>query len=143
MSQSALNGIKVVELATMYSGPYCGKLLADLGADVIKVEPPAGDPARQEGPFPPDDPHPEKSALFLYLNTSKRGVTLDLNKPADLETFKRLLGWADVLIDNHRPDYLPNSRFGLEGHPAIKPPFGLHLYHPLRLHRPQGPPGCG
>ena len=82
MSQSALSGIKVVELATMYSGPYCGKLLADLGAEVIKVEPPEGDPARIEGPFPEDEPHPEKSALFLYLNTSKRGVTLDLkNRP--------------------------------------------------------------
>lgn len=108
MSNSALNGVKVVELATMYSGPYCGKLMADLGADVIKVEPPAGDPARFEGPFPDKKPHPEKSALFLYLNTSKRGVTLDLTKPTDRETFKELLIWADVLIDNHRPDYLPS-----------------------------------
>ncbi|MBN1381043.1 MAG: CoA transferase [Deltaproteobacteria bacterium] len=108
MSKSALSGIKVVELATMYSGPYCGKLLADLGADVIKVEPPVGDPARFEGAFPTEEPHPEKSVLFLYLNTSKRGVTFDLNKTADLEQFKKLLGWADVLIDNHRPDYLPS-----------------------------------
>ena len=108
MSSSALNGIKVIELSTMYSGPYCSKLLADLGADVIKVEPPEGDPARLEGPFPEIDPHPEKSATFLYLNTSKRGITLDLNKPEDLETFKTLLAGADVLIDNHRPDYLPN-----------------------------------
>ncbi|MBN1664502.1 MAG: CoA transferase [Deltaproteobacteria bacterium] len=107
MSKSALSGVKVVELATMYSGPYCGKLLADLGADVIKVEPPAGDPARLEGPFPDDAPHTEKSALFLYLNTSKRGVTLDLSKAADMEAFRKLLLWADVLIDNHRPDYLP------------------------------------
>ena len=75
----------------MVSGPYCGKLLADLGAEVIKVEPPEGDPARLEGPFPGDDPHPEKSALFLYLNTSKRGITLDLNRSDDLETFKKLL----------------------------------------------------
>jgi len=111
MSKSALSGIKVVELGTMVSIPYCGKMLADLGADVIKVEPPGGDPSRHEGPFPDDRPHTEKSALFLYLNTSKRGVTLDLNKPDDQESFKQLLKWADVLLDNHRPDYLPN--FGL------------------------------
>jgi crotonobetainyl-CoA:carnitine CoA-transferase CaiB-like acyl-CoA transferase len=121
MSQSALSGVKVVELATMYSGPYCGKLLADLGADVIKVETPTGDPARLEGPFPPGGPHPEKSALFLYLNTSKRSVTLDLNNLADLETFKRLLGWADVLIDNQRPDYLPNLGLDREAIRQLNP----------------------
>ena len=87
MPKSALSGVKVVELATMYSGPYCGKLLADLGADVVKVEPSAGDPARREGPFPNGEAHPEKSALFLYLNTSKRGITLDLNQTIDLKQF--------------------------------------------------------
>ena len=106
MSKSALDGVKVIELATLYSGPYGSKLLADLGADVIKVEPPDGDPARLEGPFPEAEPHPEKSAAFLYLNTSKRGITLDLINPADFETFKKLLSQADVLIDNHLPDYL-------------------------------------
>ena len=108
MPDTALEGVKIIELATLYSGPYCSKLLADLGADVIKVEPPEGDPARMEGPFPQEEVHPEKSALFLYLNTSKKGITLDLMNPADLVVFKKLLAWADVLIDNHRPDYLPN-----------------------------------
>jgi crotonobetainyl-CoA:carnitine CoA-transferase CaiB-like acyl-CoA transferase len=91
----------------MVSGPYCGKLLADMGADVIKIEePPEGDPARVRGPFPNDDPHPERSGLFLYVNTSKRGITLDLDKPGGLDALKRLLGWADVLIDNHRLERL-------------------------------------
>lgn len=106
MAQSALNGIKVVEFATMVSGPYCGKLLADMGADVIKVEPPEGDPARLAGPFPKSGIHPERSGLFLYINTSKRGVTLDLDSAEGLDEFKRLLAWADVCIDNHHPSRL-------------------------------------
>jgi crotonobetainyl-CoA:carnitine CoA-transferase CaiB-like acyl-CoA transferase len=73
MDGRALEGIKVVEFSRMVSGPYCGKLLADMGADVIKVEPPEGDPARRTGPFPEGEPHPEKSALFLYNNTNKCG----------------------------------------------------------------------
>jgi len=106
MNSGALSGIKVIELATMVSGPYCGKLLADMGADVIKVEPPEGEPSRQYGPFPKSGPHLERSALFLYNNTSKRGITLNLNQPEGLDAFKRLLQWADVLIDNHHPQYL-------------------------------------
>jgi CoA:oxalate CoA-transferase len=91
MFKGALEGVKVVEYATMVSGPYCGKLLADLGAEVTKVEPPEGDPSRLCRPFPDDQKHPEKSALFLYNNTSKRGVTLDLTKTEGLEIFKKLL----------------------------------------------------
>lgn len=101
---SAFEGVKVVEFAGMVSGPYCGKLLADMGADVVKVEePPDGDPARKRGPFPDDEPHPERSGLFLYLNTNKRSLALDTAKPDGREAFARLLRWADVLIDNHGP----------------------------------------
>jgi len=96
-----LTGVKVVELAAMVAGPYCGKLLADLGADVIKVEPPNGDPSRQSGPFPTGGPHPERSAMFLYLNTSKRGMTLDPEAPGAPDVLKRLIVWADVLIDSY------------------------------------------
>ncbi len=103
---SALDGVRVVEFGTMVSGPYCGKLLGDLGADVVKVEAPEGDPAREYGPFPDGEVHAERSALFLYVNTSKRGVTLDLAIRADVDAFKRLLRWVDVLIDNHAPDVL-------------------------------------
>jgi crotonobetainyl-CoA:carnitine CoA-transferase CaiB-like acyl-CoA transferase len=92
----------------MVSGPYCGKLLADMGADVIKVESPQGDPARTYASFTDPSPHPERNPLFLYLNTSKRGITLDLNQNSDLETFKRLVEWADILIDNHIPGFLEN-----------------------------------
>jgi len=97
----------------MVSGPYCGKLFADMGADIVKVEePPAGDPARQRGPFPGDQRHSERSGLFLYLNTSKRGVALDLDRPAGRKAFRRLVEWADVLIDNHSPDRLESLGLG-------------------------------
>jgi crotonobetainyl-CoA:carnitine CoA-transferase CaiB-like acyl-CoA transferase len=119
MAQSALKGIKVVEFATMVSGPYCGKLLADMGADVIKVEPPEGDTARLAGPFPKSEPHPERSGLFLYLNTSKRGVKLDLDSPEDLDEFKHLLRWADVCIDNHHPSRLEGLGLSWEALQAL------------------------
>ena len=73
----------MLELATDVAGPFAGKLLADFGADVIKVEPPGGDPARLHGPFPDDDPHPEQSALFLYLNANKRGMVAALDSAED------------------------------------------------------------
>ena len=96
---AAFEGVKVVELAGMVSGPYCGKLLADMGADVMRIEePPAGDPARMRGAFPDGKPDPECSALFLNLNTSKRSLALDLAKRGGRETFERLIDWADVLI---------------------------------------------
>ena len=70
----ALDGLRVVELADEISGPYCGKLLADLGADVTKVEAPEGDPLRRWGPFPGDEPDPERAGLFEYLNAGKRAA---------------------------------------------------------------------
>ena len=109
---AALRGIRVVEFAEMISGPYCGKILADLGADVVKVESPQGDASRAYGPFPNSGPHPERSALFMYVNSSKRGVVLDLANEDDLATFKTLLEWADVLIDNHTPDVLEDLGLG-------------------------------
>jgi crotonobetainyl-CoA:carnitine CoA-transferase CaiB-like acyl-CoA transferase len=111
MAGATLNGIRVVEYTAMVAGPYCSKLLADLGADVIKVEPPEGDPARDFGPFPDDKPHPEKSALFLYNNTSKRGVTLNLKTAEGKELFTRLIQWTDVLIDNYPPGHLASIGF--------------------------------
>ena len=78
MSDGALHGVKVVDLGHHVAGPYCAKLLADFGAEVIKVERPDGDPARRMPPFFNDEPHPEKSLLFTYLNTNKMGVTLNL-----------------------------------------------------------------
>ncbi len=72
----ALDDLRVIEFAEMVSGPMCGKMLADMGAEVIKVEPPGGDRARRLPPFAGDLPHPEKSGFFLYLNTSNKSLTL-------------------------------------------------------------------
>ncbi|MBI4308406.1 MAG: CoA transferase [Chloroflexi bacterium] len=100
----ALSDLRVIELAQFIPGPYCGKLLADLGADVIKIEPPRfGDVARRHGPFPNDVPHPERSGLFLYLNTSKRGMTLDIASPTGSRILGQLLQKADVLVTDHTP----------------------------------------
>jgi len=112
MAPKALNNLKVLEFAREVSGPYCGKLFADLGAEVIKVEPPEGDASRSYGPFPDNTAHLEKSALFLYLNTNKKGVTLDLNKDDGRKRFRELVQWADILIDNHPPDVLEKNGFG-------------------------------
>ena len=94
---AALAGLRVLELAQGVSGPYCGKLLAGLGADVIKVEPPGGDPARKAGPFPGDLPDPERSGLCLHLNTGKRGIVAE---PGQLPS---LLLAADVVITGEGP----------------------------------------
>lgn len=102
----ALAGIKVVDFGQMVSAPYCAKLFSDYGADVIKVESPTGDAARRMGPFPKDEPHPEKSGLYFVNNTNKRGATCDVEKSGGRELFLRLLRWADVLIENNLPQQM-------------------------------------
>ena len=103
-SPSALAGLRALELGGMVAAPYCGKLLASLGADVVKIEPPkVGDPSRRRGPFPGDLPHPERSGLFLYLNTGKRGVTLDTDDPQGREMLRQLAADADVIIHDSPP----------------------------------------
>ncbi len=112
---SPLAGIRVIEYCSGVSGPYCAKILADLGAEVIKIEPPGtGDITRTMGPFAGDDPHPEKSGLFLYLNTNKRGLTLDVEKERGREIFRRLTKDADVLIEDGFPGYLDTLGLGFE-----------------------------
>lgn len=113
MSAAALEGLRVLEYARFVSGPYCSRLLADLGAEVIKVEEPrTGDEARKRGPFPDDVPHPEKSGLFIYLNTNKLGITLDLKTSKGREIFKELVRAADVLVENNPPSWMP--KLGLD-----------------------------
>jgi CoA:oxalate CoA-transferase len=97
----ALKGVRVVEWSSLVSGPYCSKLLAELGAEVIKVEPPvSGDDSRRLGPFPGDTPHPERSGLFLFVNLNKRGVTLDLQTATGRQLLGRLLESADIFLEN-------------------------------------------
>lgn len=110
VSSGALTGIKVIEFGQMVSAPFCAKLFADFGAEVIKVELPQGDAARYCGPFPNDKPDPEKSGLFFINNTNKRGITCDVNTEAGRALFLRLLKWADVLIENNLPQQMKEWR---------------------------------
>jgi crotonobetainyl-CoA:carnitine CoA-transferase CaiB-like acyl-CoA transferase len=113
MTDGALAGLRLLEYGQLVSAPYCAKLLADLGAEVIKIEEPsAGDPARHRGPFPDDIPHPEKSGLFLYVNTNKLGVTLDPSTPTGRLIFQRLAQETDVLIEDRPPGEM--ERLGLD-----------------------------
>ncbi len=101
MTAKALEGVKVLEYCNMISGPYCTKLMADMGAEVIKIEfPGEGDIARKKGPFPDDISHKEKSGLFLYLNTNKLGITLDPATQEGKKIFLELVKDTDILIEN-------------------------------------------
>ncbi len=98
----ALDDVRIID-ASGPIGHYAGRLLADLGADVIKLEPPGGDPARGYPPLLPDVDPPEGGLQFLLLNANKRGVTLDLTRPEGFDLFRRLLSTADVLLDSWQP----------------------------------------
>lgn len=122
MSESALAGVKVLEYCEMVSGPYCAKLMADLGAEVIKIEKPGiGDEARRKGPFLNDIPHPERSGLFLYLNTSKLGITLNPETESGKRIFTELVRDADILIEDTTPGTMERLRLGYQALSKINP----------------------
>lgn len=106
-----LTGLRVLELADE-KGQFCGKLMADLGADVLKIEPPGGDACRRVGPFFEDQPGPDRSLFFWYYNTSKRGITLDIETQSGQALLRRLAGAADVVLESLAPGYL--SGLGLD-----------------------------
>ena len=108
MRDGPLADITVLDLTHHIAGPYCTKLLATYGAKVIKIERPGqGDPARQAGPFPGDTPHPEKSGLFLHLNTNKQSVTINLQHAQGQDLVRQLAQQVDVVVENFRPRVLP------------------------------------
>jgi crotonobetainyl-CoA:carnitine CoA-transferase CaiB-like acyl-CoA transferase len=108
-----LAGLTILEL-TDDKGQFCGKLLGDLGADVIKIEPPGGEATRRVGPFLDDIPHPERSLFFWYYNTSKRGITLNLETSDGRQLFRRLAAAADVILETFPPGYLSSLELGYE-----------------------------
>ena len=110
-----LSDIKVLELAHSLSGAFCAKLLADQGANTVKVEPPGwGDPARREPPFINGIPDPDSSTIFLAFNTNKRGITLDIEQPQGRELLLRLVADADVLIESYPPGHLESLDLGYQ-----------------------------
>lgn len=106
-----LAGLRILEL-TDEKGQFCGKLMGDLGADVIKIEPPGGALSRRVGPFLDDFPHPERSLSFWHYNTSKRGVTLNLETADGRYLFRRLAAPADVILETFPPGYLSDLGLG-------------------------------
>ena len=119
-SDGPLGDLRVIELADE-KGEWCGKLLADLGADVIKIEPPGGAAEREIGPFYEDVPGSERSLHFWHYNTSKRGVTLDLETEQGREQFRALVATADVVLETHRPGYLSSLGLGYEQLKQLNP----------------------
>ncbi len=104
MSEKAFSDLRVLDCTRGIAGPYCTKLLADFGAEVIKVEnPEGGDITRSMGPFLEDEPDPEKSATFFYLNTNKKGITLNLESKEGVQIFKQLVRTAAVLVESFKP----------------------------------------
>src|SRR5690606_11864916 len=110
LQAGALAGCKIIDLSRVLGGPYCTQLLADHGADVIKIEPPAGDETRGWGPPFLDD----TASYFVGVNRNKRGMTLDLSQPAGQELLRRLLADADVLVENFKPGTLEKWELGYD-----------------------------
>jgi len=122
MTKAALSGLKILEYAQFVSGPYCAKLLADMGAEVIKIEPPLlGDCARRREPFLDDVPGLEHSGFFLFFNTSKLGITLDPATATGREIFLKLVSDCDVLIEDNPPLFMKEHGFDYESLRSINP----------------------
>ncbi len=121
MEERAFSGLKVLDCTQGVAGPYCTKLLADFGAEVMKVEPLTGDSTRNIGPFLNDDPHPEKSGTFFYLNTNKKSVTLNLESDAGVKIFIQLAREVDLLVENYTPGKMAELGLSYESLKAINP----------------------
>ncbi len=117
---SLLGPYRVLDLSDE-KGVLCGKVLADLGADVIKVESPGGDPMRNIGPFYHDIPGPEKSLHWFTFNTSKRSITLDITRPEGREIFKKLVRIADFVLECFPPGYMDSLGLGYEALSKVNP----------------------
>src|SRR5262244_51840 len=113
----ALQGMRVLEISQVMAGPFCGLLLADMGADVIKVEKPHGDDSRRMAPPAING----ESVAFMAINRNKRGLCLDLRTAEGNEIFCKLAARADVLIENFRPGTMDKLGLGYEHLSAINP----------------------
>lgn len=122
MTDRVLEGVTVIDLTQYVSGPYCTKLMADYGANVIKVEcPKEGDPSRNIGPFPDDVPDKEKSGLFLALNVNKQSLSLDINSARGRDLLLELIKDADVIVENLTPRVITNLNLNYEELSKINP----------------------
>jgi benzylsuccinate CoA-transferase BbsE subunit len=118
--EGMLSPYRVLDL-TDEKGLICGKLFGDLGADVVKIEKPGGDAARNIGPFWHDEPDPEKSLYWFALNANKRGITLDISNVAGREIFINLVKTADFVVESYKPGYLNKLKLGYRDLEKINP----------------------
>src|SRR5690242_16635913 len=109
-----LAGVRVLDLTQNLAGPYCTMLLADLGADVIKVEPPGGDGTRRMGPYTEEDTERAYGGYFASVNRGKRSIVLDLKDGDDRTTFLRLVPTVDVVVENSRAGVMDRLGIGYE-----------------------------
>ena len=130
---SAFDGVRVLELGQIYNGPYCGLLLAQLGADVIKIEPPGGEQLRFRSH------QPTESHEFVMLNSNKRSVVLDLKTDAGRQALLDLVKTADVLIENFAPGTMERLQLSAAATPRAQPAPDRGLRQGLRVHRPLRP----
>ena len=121
MSPGALAGLRVLDLSQVLAGPFCTQMLADHGAEVIKIEPPEGDPARRFAPFRADDTERAFGGYFQSINRGKKSVVLDLKDPAGRAAFLKLVAGADVLVENYRAGVMERLGLGYETLARINP----------------------
>jgi crotonobetainyl-CoA:carnitine CoA-transferase CaiB-like acyl-CoA transferase len=119
--QGSLQGLRILDLTQMLAGPYCTQMLADHGADVIKIEPPGGEPSRHVGPFHADDELRAFGGYFASVNRNKRGIVLDLKEEAGRETFLALVRTADAVIENYRVGVMERLSLSYETLREINP----------------------
>src|SRR5207302_871776 len=113
-------GLRVLDLADA-KGALCGRLLADMGADVIKIEPPRGDQSRKYGPFFDDQVHHDKNLFFWFYNLNKRSLTLDLSRPRAVDLLKQLVCSSDVVIESYAAGTIERMGLGFEDLRAVNP----------------------
>lgn len=135
-TNGALSDLRVIEYGNMVSGPFCARLLADSGAQVIKIESQSGDDSRFRGPYQDDIQDPEWSALFLYLNSNKRGMTLDLENESGTQIFHDLLKQADILVVNHPVSTIERLRLRYDHLKSINDKLIVTLITPFGLTGP-------
>ncbi len=116
-----LEGVKVLDLSEDVAGSFCARLLADYGADVLKLEPPAGAALRRLGPFFEDDPHPEKSLFFLLANLNKKGATLNLETVTGKNIIRRLVEHVDVIVETYKPGWMGSLGLGHDDLAELNP----------------------
>ncbi|PKB72888.1 MAG: hypothetical protein BZY75_04675 [SAR202 cluster bacterium Io17-Chloro-G7] len=121
MPVGVLEGVKVLDLSEDIAGSFCARLLADYGADVLKLEPPGGATLRKMGPFFGDDPHLEKSLFFLVMNLNKKGATLNLETDTGKSLLKLLAQHVDVIIESYKPGYLSQLGLGYQDLAEVNP----------------------